>query len=137
MQASVVDDATGTATICEPLAGQGGVGGGGPSLAPHWYTLLKLPVTGLTASTTPATNCNDGGGGSADCHDNTIMFSCCARIEPDEDDEDEPQTTHTVKIKLADLPGGDANFAFYERATIYLDGSPNPGGKLCTGVGVP
>jgi hypothetical protein len=128
MKASVAD-ASGAETACEPLAGQSGTGGGGPSLFPHWYTLLKLPITEVAPL-----NCNDGGGGTADCHDNTIMFSCCALIRPD---TASPPTTHTVNIRLADLPGGDSNFAFYERSTIYVDAGPNPGGDLCSGVGLP
>ena len=132
MKASVAD-ASGTETACEPLAGQTGIGGGGPHTFPHWYTLLLPPVS--SADTGAASNnCNDGGGGPGDCHDNTIMFSCCAQIRPD---TSSPPTTHTVNIRLADLPGGDSNTAFYERSTIYIDGSPNPGGSLCNGVGVP
>lgn len=127
MQAAV-DDSAGNEKICQPMAGQTGTGGGGPSVAPGWMTLLKLPTSSGND------NCNDGGGGSADCHDNTIMFSCCVLLTPD---SGSPTTTHTVKIRLADLPGGDSNIAFYERSTIYVDGSPNPGGNLCTGVGVP
>ncbi len=128
MKASVAD-ASGAVTTCEPLAGQSGSGGGGPDLFPNWYTLLKLPITEVAPL-----NCNDGGGGTADCHDNTIMFSCCAQIRPD---TASPPTTHTVNIRLADLPGGDGNTAFYERSTIYVDASPNPGGDLCSGHGVP
>ena len=126
MQASITDS-SGNETVCQPLAGQTGVGGGGPHLFPGWYTLLHLPQPG-----TDTLNCNDGGGGTADCHDNNIMFSCCSQITPDTS-----ATSHTVKIRLADLPGGDPNIAFYERSTIYIDGSPNPGGNLCTGVGLP
>src|SRR6266852_4117761 len=100
--------------------------------------LMKASVTDdasvTETSCEPLAGQTDGGGGTADCHDNTIMFSCCAQIRPDSGD---PATTHTVKIRLADLPGGDSNFAFYERSTIYVDGSPNPGGTLCSGVGVP
>ena len=40
-----------------------------------------------------------------------------------------------MTIKLADLPGGSPNFAFYERATIYIDGQEDPNGNLCQGVG--
>jgi len=131
MKASVTD-ASGTETTCEPLAGQSGPGGDGGPTFPHWYTLLNVPAP------TTSTNCNNGGGGTGDCHDNTIMFSCCARITPDtEGDDTVPATAHTVKIRLADLPGGDGNNAFYERSTIYVDGSPNPRGTLCSGVGVP
>ncbi len=146
MQASVTDS-LGVTSVCQPMAGQTGTGGGGATLFPKWMTLLKLPVTGLTGATTPAANCNDGGGGSADCHDNTVMFSCCLRITPDKEDS---LTTHTVKIKLADLPGflspstgNAANRAFYERSTIYIDatgkaGDDEEGGpSLCTGHGLP
>ena len=105
MKASVTDS-SGSETACEPLAGQSG-GGGGPTVFPHWYTLLKLPTDD---DSTTGNNCDDGGSGTADCHDNAIMFSCCAQIRPD---TAVPPTTHTVNIRLADLPGGDGNFAFY------------------------
>jgi hypothetical protein len=127
MSGSVTDSA-GNTTVCEPMSG-GGLGTAGPT---GWMTLLKLPLTGLTGSTTPATNCNNGGGGSADCHDNTIMFSCCVNVRPD---TSSPPTTHTVDLKLATSIAGDA--AFYERSTIYIDASPNPGGALCAGASVP
>ncbi len=95
--------------LCQPLAGQSGGGGGGIHVKTGWYTLSHLPQS------TTGTNCNDGGGGTADCHDNTIYFSCCARINP-------AATSSSVAIKLANLPGGGANISFYERATIYIDG---------------
>jgi hypothetical protein len=127
MQASITDS-LGTETVCQPLAGQIGFGGGGPHLFPGWYTLLHLPEP--TASTD---NCNDGLGGTADCHDNNLMFSCCERITPDTG-----ATSHTVKIRMADLPGGALNFAFYERSTIYIDASMDPPpGTLCSGHGTP
>jgi len=126
MQASITDSLN-NETICQPLAGQTGPGGGGIHNFPQWYTLLHLPET--TASTG---NCDDGLGGTADCHDNTIMFSCCERITPDA-----AGSTHTVKIRLADLPGTDPNIAFYERSTIYIDASVDPGGTLCSGHGIP
>jgi len=143
MQASIADE-SGKTTICQPLAGQTDIGGGPPPSSPvthvfpNWYTLLHLPQA------TTGTNCNDGAGGTADCHDSTIMFSCCARIEPDSpfvgDD------FHTVNIRLADLPGftpgpppsGSVdNVAFYERSTIYIDASSDPKKNLCQGHGVP
>ena len=136
MSANVTDE-DGNKQLCQPLAGQTGPGGGNQFTG--WYTLLKQPVTGLTGATTPPTNCNDGGGGSADCHDNTIYFSCCARVTPDTDEffsEDDP-FQQTVQIRLADNPGSGNNRAFYERATIYIDAESDPNHKLCTGVGVP
>lgn len=123
MQATVTDS-SGNTTICQPLSGQTGPGGGGPNLFPQWYTLLHLPDAG-----TAVANCNDGGGGSADCHDNTISFSCCALVTPDSG-----ASAHSVNIGLASSTGGTV---FYERSTIYVDGSPNPGGNLCAGHGVP
>jgi hypothetical protein len=105
-------------TACQPLLGQTGGGGGGKHIFPHWYTLNVLPrsTTGL--------NCNDGGGGTADCHDNTIAFSCCSTVST-------TAPTARVQIKLADLPGGGSNVAFYERSTIYIDGQA---GRQCRGV---
>jgi hypothetical protein len=126
MQASITDSLS-NETVCQPLAGQTGIGGGGIHVFPGWYTLLHLPETTVSTG-----NCNDGGGGTADCHDNTIMFSCCERITPDT-----AGSTHTVKIRLADLPGGTGNIAFYERATIYVDASVDPGGSLCSAHGIP
>jgi hypothetical protein len=93
--------------LCQPLLGQTGGGGGGPTRT-GWYTLVHLPQS------TTGTNCNNGGGGTGDCHDNTIYFSCCARINN--------ATTSSVRIKLGNVPGGGPNFSFYERATIYIDG---------------
>jgi len=110
-------------TLIQPLLGQTGPGGGGPHVQTGWYTLTHLPQAGAGV-----TNCNDGGGGTADCHDNTLYFSGCVRVGTS-------GGPITVTIKLADLPGGSPNFAFYERATIYIDGQEDPNGNLCQGVG--
>jgi hypothetical protein len=136
MSASVTDS-TGAVTVCQPLAGQTDVGGGGSHLQTGWYTLLHLPDAGKAV-----TNCNDGGGGAADCHDNAISFSCCAQVTPDvkNDEEDDHKdgaapTSHTVNISLANSDGATS---FYERSTIYIDsawsGRKNP---LCVGHGNP
>jgi hypothetical protein len=112
-------------TLIQPLLGQTLPGGGGTHVQTGWYTLLHVPAATLGG----VTNCNDGGGGPADCHDNTIYFSGCARVDA------KPTKPVTVTIKLADLPGGDNNFAFYERATIYIDGQHDSDGSLCQAVG--
>jgi hypothetical protein len=104
--------------LIQPLAGQTGGGGGTMS---GWYSLLNLPQP------TTSTNCNDGGGGTADCHDNTIFFSGCFRVRL----SDRPNAT--VTIKLANLPGVGSNISFYERATIYIDAQTD-GQHLCNGV---
>jgi hypothetical protein len=114
--------------LCEVL-----IGNFGAAAAPDgWFTLLKLPRA------TTGNNCDDGGGGTGDCHDNTIYFSCCARIDnkkKDRHDKDE-EIPIEVEIKLANFPGnnpGDnpAGTAFYENATIYIDASEDRHGKLC------
>jgi hypothetical protein len=114
--------------LCEVL-----IGNFGAAPAPDgWFTLLKLPRA------TTGTNCDDGSGGTGDCHDNTIYFSCCARIEnkkQDRHDKDE-EIPIEVEIKLANFPGNDsaanpATNAFYENATIYIDASEDRHGKLC------
>jgi hypothetical protein len=121
--------ATVNGALVEPLAGQTAGGGGGPHVQTGWYTLLHLPDSGA------GTNCNDGGGGTADCHDNGIYFTGCAHIaSTGKKDDDDEKTTATVEIKLANLPGGGANTSFYERATIYIDGQRDEHGQFCKGV---
>jgi hypothetical protein len=128
-----ITDAAAVRTVCQPMAGSD-TGGGGTAGPNGWMTLNKLPTNPTVDTTGPANNCNDGAGGSADCHDNTIMFSCCLRITPDT-----ASTKHTVEIRLGSQPNPltptVANEAFYERSTIYIDASADPGGSLCSGVG--
>jgi len=116
-------------TLCQPLASL--VPDGGNTVT-GWYNLLKLPQPPLSSSNRCMIGglVGDGGGGTADCHDNTIYFSCCARLIT-------PDTTATVRIRLANLPGGDANTSFYEKSTIYVDGVSDPNGHQCTTHGVP
>jgi hypothetical protein len=111
--------------LIEPLAGQDESGGGGPYVQTGWYTLSHLPA-GVGVQ-----NCNDGGGGTADCHDNTIYFSGCFNLGPNDDER------ARVQIKLASLPVGADGIAFYERATIYIDGQRQGDDDrlpLCKGV---
>jgi hypothetical protein len=126
MNASVSQGTGPHEMLCQPLLGQTGAGGGGPT-PPGWYTLLHLPQS------TTGTNCNNGAGGTADCHDSTIYFSCCARLST-------PDTTATVRIRLANLPGatgGPAGTSFYERSTIYVDGVSDPHRTQCLSHGSP
>ncbi len=126
-----VTDAAAVKTVCQPMAGEV-AGGGGTAGPPGWMALQKTPTDGTVE--TAANNCNDGGGGVADCHDNTIMFSCCLRITPDTG-----VTKHTVEIRLGSEPNPQTpstpTNAFYERSTIYIDASTDPAGTLCSGVG--
>jgi hypothetical protein len=116
MSASITD-ADGTVTVCQPMATAGGSAEfGGP-----WMTLLKLP----TDADNPAdiNNCDDGGGGSADCHDNSIVFSCCAVLNPS-------STPRDVQIRMASSTGGTV---FYEDSTVNIDALSGKG--YCQQVG--
>jgi hypothetical protein len=69
-----------------------------------WVTLLKL------SNAPGATNCNQGGGGTGDCHDNNITYTWCKRVNAG---------THTVRLNMASsLP---PNFVFVEKAFFYVD----------------
>jgi hypothetical protein len=110
LMSCVIDPGTPNSRPCRPE-------GGSPT---GWITLQKLPLTSLTATTTPPTNCNNGSGGSADCHDNAVNYSWCTNVT---------RGVHTVQLRLA-TSGPTAvlaNSVFYERATIYID---NAGKKL-------
>src|SRR5262245_54835659 len=130
--------------LIEPLAGQSGEGGAGEHLQTGWYTLIHLPQA------TTGTNCDDGHGGTGDCHDSTVYFSGCYRLtdtkkkKKDYDDDDSESKSARIKIALADLPGftpgvsppGDiGNTAFIERTTIYIDGQKDKHGNACKGAG--
>lgn len=90
--------------------------------APGWVNVLKLP-----AATSGATNCNDGGGGAGDCHDNNIHYEWCipsSRFRIND--------FNTVTIRMAALPAG--GFVFLEAAQVEIDTSTieaqTPGGSI-------
>jgi len=116
MTASITD-AAGNVTICQPMASAGGAALFG---AP-WMTLVKLP------DGEPPNNCDDGGGGPADCHDNAFSFTCCALLSGGAGGN-----SRDVKINMASSNGGQV---FYEDSTIYIDRGPNAGGGFCQSVG--
>lgn len=75
---------------------------------PGWIALLKLPEDVQDPDGT--NNCDQGGGGSADCHDNAINYTWCAPIE---------QGTHTVQVRMAAAPDGE--IVFIEQAHFLID----------------
>ena len=75
-----------------------------------WITLIKIPAA------TEATNCNDGGGGTADCHDNAISYEWCQNIGPSSVDRQ-----FNVVLKMATSIAGQS--VFLEKARIYIDSS--------------
>ncbi len=113
MSASVTDS-NGT-TVCQPMQ----TAGGAAEFGAPWMTLLKLPDNEITPN-----NCDDGGGGPADCHDTNIFFSCCVLLSGSAANRD-------VQIRLASSNGGTV---FYEDSTIYIDRGPNAGGGMCQKV---
>ena len=87
----------------------GGLVTAGPS---GWITLQKMPA-GHTG-----TNCNDGSGGTGDCHDNNLNYTWCTTVDG--------PGPRTVELKLASsIPGGLGREVFYERSHIYIDATPN------------
>jgi hypothetical protein len=94
----VVDD-----EFCNP-------GAGGAAGAPGgWIALLKLP-----AANEGADNCDDGGGGAGDCHDNSIYYTWCTNVK---------RGDHTVDIRLAssEESGQEDTTVFYEAAHFYIE----------------
>jgi len=84
--------------FCNP--GSGGAAGAPPG----WIALLKEPAGGANA------NCNNGGGGPGDCHDNGIYYTWCTKIDPG---------THTVELRMAS--GAPPALVFIEAAHFYID----------------
>jgi hypothetical protein len=77
-----------------------------------WISLVKIPTDASGA----LNNCNDGGGGTADCHDNAIAYSWCAVLPPRT-----VETPFTVNLKFAtSIPGANV---FLEKAHVYIDSS--------------
>jgi hypothetical protein len=82
---------------------------GGETPVEGWITLLKLPGQ---IGDPGGTNCDDGGGGPGDCHDNSIYYQWCTPVEPGK---------HEVEIRMASDTQGKA--VFIEQAHFYVDAS--------------
>jgi hypothetical protein len=82
-----------------------------------WISLLKLPI-----ATAGSTNCNDGGGGPADCHDNNVYYTWCVRTLPSN-----LTTIRTARVKMATSVAGRTVFA--EKAHFYVDANVGPVGE--------
>ena len=92
---------------------------GGPGATPTlpgWTSLQKLPTS------TGANNCGSGGGGTADCHDNNLIYTCCKNVKK--------KGPHTVSLRMASSTAGD--FVFFEQAHVYVD-STKTGKGFCNG----
>jgi hypothetical protein len=76
---------------------------------PSWIALQKLPRT----PGDPTLNCNNGGGGSADCHDNGVAYEWCVPVRPD--------SIVTVDLRMATSIAG--RNVFLEGGHVYIDSS--------------
>jgi len=92
---AVLTDPTGTRAFVN-AGGQGAArcADGGSTSVPGWITLLKVPAG------TGATNCDDGGGGDGDCHDNNINYTWCAAV-PQNPDGTPLVGLYTVELWMA------------------------------------
>lgn len=109
----IFTDPAGNRQFCNP-GGQGAArcAGGGTIPVSGWVALLKEPAGH------GGTNCNDGGGGTGDCHDNAISYKWCYPVPVDEFDD--PLTgLYTVELWMATNTAGDT--AFIEQAHFYID----------------
>jgi hypothetical protein len=94
---------TGAWSFCNPT----GIGA-----APGDYiTKNKLPMP------IAVTNCSDGSGGSADCHDNSIEMTWCVPIRGDD--------VFDIDLRLAssDPSGTGFDIAFVEASYFFIDSS--------------
>jgi len=81
-------------------------GPGATPTAPGWQSINMMP-----ASNSGASNCNNGGGGPGDCHDNSVIYTCCMNVQK--------PGPHTVALSMAS--GGLAGTVFFEQAHVYVD----------------
>lgn len=94
-----------------------------------WITLLKVPTSDGN------TNCNDGGGGSADCHDNNINYTWCIPLE-DYLAPDGGNTPVTIDLKMSSSSTGGVSdgVVYIEKGHVFIDGSkftPASAGSRC------
>jgi hypothetical protein len=97
--------------------------GGGTTPVDGWITLLKLP--GQIGEEFGA-NCDDGGGGPGDCHDNSIYYQWCTPVKPGK---------HEVEIRMASDTNGKQ--VFIEQAHFYVDASFFKRGRGCAQAKTP
>ncbi len=105
----------GVAPFCRPSAAEA------VDEAPSgWITLLKLPQD--VESPEGQNNCNDGGGGTADCHDNGITYQWCVPVRGG--------ASVTVDLRMATSAAGSD--VFIEKGHVYIDSSRITGANHCT-----
>jgi hypothetical protein len=93
---------------------------GGANEAPSgWINLQRLPQNfndgngGHGGPNGASPNCNNGGRGTADCHDNGVAYEWCIPVRGG--------STVTVDLKMATSTAGDG--VFIEKGHVYIDSS--------------
>jgi hypothetical protein len=82
----------------------GGPAGGAPA---GWIRMQRTPAG------TGATNCNNGGGGDGDCHDNSITYSWCKRV---------PLGLQAVSLRMGvNAPAAVGKAVFIEKSHFNVD----------------
>jgi hypothetical protein len=87
-------------------------GFGGAAGAPAGYVALNKLPSFVALPVGAIATCNDGGGGFADCHDNTLYATWCVPIHFE-------GGTFTVELRLATSISGAE--VFFEAAHVYID----------------
>jgi hypothetical protein len=105
-------------------------GAGGAAGAPSgWISLLKLPQD--VQEPGADNNCNDGGGGTADCHDNSITYQWCIPVEKEDGRGKEQEVELRMATSELREEGRDVT-VFIEAAHVYIDSSRIKGPNQCT-----
>jgi hypothetical protein len=90
-----------------------------------WINLQRLPQNFNNANGGPngaSPNCNNGGGGTADCHDNAVAYQWCIPVQAG--------SRVTVDLKMATSTAGDT--VFIEKGHVYIDSSLITQPNKCT-----
>ncbi len=99
---------TGTWSFCNAF---------GTGAAPGFYiTKNKLPQP------TANTNCNDGGGGSADCHDNSVEQTWCVPVN----DDDDGGEVFDIDVRIG-RGAVISGVVFIEASTFFVDATEMEG----------
>lgn len=81
-----------------------------------WITLHHLPAS------PPTTNCNDGGGGPGDCHDNGIAYQWCVPI---------PKAGAPLTVDLRMATSNPGTLVFIEKGHVFIDAANMRGESRC------
>lgn len=101
-----------------PCSGTTFAGGSG------WIVLQKTPQD--VQDPDGENNCDDGSGGSGDCHDNSITYTWCKSVAPG---------SRNVKLQLAS--DNEFDFVVMEGVSVYVDVNKIGSSNNCTSYTTP